>query len=188
MENTNPEKPWMTPKEVAERMRVSPITVRSWSQRGILAADITPGGHRRYSRDVVEQFERTWNPASNNGPMRILIVDDDAPLVGFLTELLGGYGDKTLVESALDGYEAGQKILSFRPDVVLLDQMIPGLKGVEVCRRIKATPGNAPIRVIAMSGHMTPELEQALRGAGADHCFAKPLDNALLLQTIGLET
>ncbi len=181
------EKPWLTPAEVAAVMMVSPITVRSWSQKGLLEADITPGGHRRYSREVVERFQRTWNPNSNKGPIRILIVDDDIALVGFLSELLGDHGNATIIETATDGFVAGQKLLTFRPDVVLMDQMMPGLKGTDVCRHIKALPGNAPIRVLAMSGYLTPEVEKELLEAGAERCFAKPLDTALLLQTIGID-
>jgi CheY-like chemotaxis protein len=188
MNDTAAEKPWLTPSDVATLMKVSPITVRSWSQKGLLEADITPGGHRRYSREVVERFQRTWNPNSNKGPIRILIVDDDVALAGFLSELLGDRGNKTIVETATDGFEAGQKVLSFRPDVVLMDQMMPGLKGSEVCRRIKALPGNAPIQVLAMSGYLTPDVEKELLEAGAERCFAKPLDTELLLRTIGIET
>ena len=88
----------------------------------------------------------------------------------------------------MDGFEAGQKVLTFRPDVVLLDQLMPGIKGTDVCRRIKALPGNAPIRVLAMSGNLTPEVEKELLEAGAEHCFAKPLNTTLLLQTLGIDT
>jgi excisionase family DNA binding protein len=180
-------KPWMTPAEVAARMKVSPITVRGWSQRGLLEAEITPGGHRRYSREVVERFARTWNPTGYKGPLRILIVDDDKTLVGFLVELLGGLEQSILLETAYDGFEAGQKILTFRPDVVLLDLWMPGARGSEVCRRIKQTPGNAEIRVIGMSGDLTPENKQELMDAGADICLPKPLDTALLFQAIGIK-
>ena len=181
------DKPWLSPGEVAKRMKVSPITVRGWSNSGLLEAETTPGGHRRYSREVVERFARTWNPTGNKGPTRILIVDDDVQLAGFLRELLGDQDNKTVVESAHDGFEAGQKILMFQPDVVLLDQMMPGMRGTEVCQRIKAMPGNRHIRVLAMSGHLTPENEQVLLDAGVERCFAKPLDTGLLLKTIGIE-
>src|SRR4051812_10636536 len=110
-----PGKPWLSPGEVAARMKVSPITVRGWSNNGLLAAETTPGGHRRYRREVVEQFARTWNPAGNQGPLRVLIVDDDATLVGFLRELLGDRDSQTEIDSAQDGFDAGQKILTFQP-------------------------------------------------------------------------
>lgn len=48
----------MTPKEVAELMMVSPVTVRQWAAKGLLHALITPGGHRRFPTDRVEDFAR----------------------------------------------------------------------------------------------------------------------------------
>ncbi len=182
----NDDKPYLTPAEVAKRMMVSPITVRGWSQKGLLEAEVTPGGHRRYHRDVVERFARTWNPAGNKGPVRILIVDDDRALVGFLCELLGDLDNQTVLETAHDGFDAGQKVHTFKPDVVLLDLMMPGISGVEVCRRIKAMPGNANMRILGMSGYLTPENEEKLLAAGAERCFAKPLNTNLLMAAIGI--
>ena len=187
MEEQPEDKPYMTPSEVAKRMMVSPITVRGWSQKGLLQAEVTPGGHRRYRVDVVERFARAWNPAGNKGPIRLLIVDDNRTYVGFLCELLGDYDNQAIVETAFNGFAAGQKIHTFKPDVVLLDLMMPGIKGTEVCRRIKESPGNADVRVLAMSGYLTPESEQELMTAGAERCFTKPIDIHQLLQALGIK-
>jgi excisionase family DNA binding protein len=188
MDDNSEEKSYMTPAEVARRMMVSPITVRGWSQKGLLEAEVTPGGHRRYRAEVVERFAKTWNPTGNTGPIRILIVDDDVALVGYLSELLGDLDNKTVIDTASNGFDAGQKVHTFQPDVVLLDLMMPGIKGVEVCARIKAIPGNDHIRVLAMSGYLTAEREKELLAAGAEKCFTKPLDAELLLKTIGIDT
>ena len=63
------------------------------------------------------------------GALRILIVDDDAGVTGFLKELLADDEFNTVVDTARDGFEAGLKVHSFLPDVVLLDLMMPGSKG-----------------------------------------------------------
>ncbi len=180
-------KPYLTPNEVAQWMMVSPVTVRGWAQKGLLQAEVTPGGHRRFRREEVERFARLWNPAGNPGPLRVLIVDDDRAVVGFLKELLEGGGHAVQVEIAENGFEAGRKLHTFTPDVVLLDLMMPGLSGTEVCRQIKQLPGHADVRVIAMSGYLTPENEAALLAAGAETCLAKPIDTARLLQLLGLQ-
>lgn len=180
-------KPYLTPNEVAQWMMVSPVTVRGWAQKGLLQAEVTPGGHRRFRSEEVERFARQWNPNGNKGPLRILIVDDDKMVVGFLRELLEGGDYSTVVDVAHDGFEAGRKVHAFAPDVVLLDLMMPGIKGTEVCRQIKQIPGQADVRVIAMTGHLSPENEAELLAAGAECCFAKPLDTARLLQVLGLE-
>lgn len=179
--------PYLTPNEVAQWMMVSPVTVRGWAQKGLLHAEVTPGGHRRFRHDEVERFARQWNPAGNKGPLRVLIVDDDRAIVGFLKELLEGGHYNTLVETAHDGFEAGRKVHSFAPDIVLLDYMMPGIRGSEVCRQIKQLPGPGHVRVIAMSGYLTPESEAELMAAGAECCLAKPLDTNRLLKLMGLE-
>lgn len=180
-------KPYLTPNEVAQWMMVSPVTVRGWAQKGLLQAEVTPGGHRRFRSEEVERFARQWNPTGNQGPLRILIVDDDRMVVGFLRELLEGGDYSVVVDVAHDGFEAGRKVHAFAPDVVLLDLMMPGIKGSEVCRQIKQLPGQADVRVIAMTGYLSPENEAELLAAGAETCFAKPIDTARLLQVLGLE-
>ncbi|MFZ4478442.1 MAG: response regulator [Rhodoferax sp.] len=180
--------PYLTPNEVAQWMMVSPVTVRGWSQKGLLQAEVTPGGHRRYRLEEVERFARQWNPAGNKGPLRVLIVDDDRSVVGFLRELLEGGNYQVVVESAHDGFEAGRKVHSFSPDIVLLDYMMPGIKGSEVCRQIKQLPGPANVRVIAMSGYLNPQTEAELLAAGAECCLAKPVDTNRLLKLMGLES
>lgn len=180
-------KPYLTPNEVAQWMMVSPVTVRGWAQKGLLQAEVTPGGHRRFRSEEVERFARQWNPVGNKGPLKVLIVDDDRAVVGFLKELLEDGEQQTVVETAYDGFEAGRKVHTFLPDIVLLDLMMPGITGVEVCRQIKQIPGPANVRIIAMSGFFSPENEAELLAAGAECCFSKPLDTARLLKVMALE-
>jgi excisionase family DNA binding protein len=180
-------KAYLTPIEVAQWMMVSPVTVRGWAQKGLLQAEVTPGGHRRFRYDEVERFARQWNPLGNKGPLKVLIVDDDRAVLGFLKELLEGGAHSIVVETASDGFEAGRKAHAFSPDIMLLDLTMPGIKGDEVCRQFKQTPDLAHVRVIAMSGHLSPENEARLLAAGADACFSKPIDTARLYKEMGLE-
>lgn len=180
-------KTYLTPNEVAQWMMVSPITVRGWAQKGLLQAEVTPGGHRRFRAEEVERFARQWNPAGNKGPLRVLIVDDDRAVVGFLKELLDDGVHHTVVDSAFDGFEAGRKVHIFSPDIVLLDLMMPGINGLEVCHQIKQIPGQTDVRVIVMSGYLDPKNEAALLAAGAECCLSKPLDTQRLLSLLGLK-
>ncbi len=182
------EKPYLTPSEVAEFLMVAPVTVRAWAHKGLIAAQTTPGGHRRFLRVDIERFasERQLlaSPKRRSGPTRILIVDDNDLLVRFLTEMLGLHGAQTA--SAADGFEAGVKLHRFNPDIVLLDLMMPGLDGFAVCRQVKGEAETRATRVIAMTGFHTPEHVERIVAAGAECCLPKPLDEANLLEILGL--
>lgn len=180
-------KPYLTPIEVAQWMMVSPVTVRGWAQKGLLQAEVTPGGHRRFRFEEVERFARQWHPPGHKGPLKVLIVDDDRAVLGFLKELLEGGTHPVVVETATDGFEAGRKVQTFLPDIVLLDLMMPDIKGDEVCRQIKQTPGLSPVRVIVMSGYLSAENEAQLLAAGAEACLSKPIDTVRLYKVMGLE-
>jgi excisionase family DNA binding protein len=172
-------KEFFTPAEVAELLMVSPVTVRLWARRGALPSVQTPGGHRRFMRDAVEQFARDNKLTVRFGldrALRILVVDDDPVLRLILTEHLAAFDGQVRVDTAVDGFQAGQKVVRFRPDVVLLDIMMPGMSGIDVCREIKSDPATRNIRVIAISGYMVDEQRQAALAAGAEACMPKPVD------------
>ena len=91
MQTTKPVKGYLTPREVADLLMVSPITVRQWAQKGWLEAQTTPGGHRRFLHRHVELFARNRGLTLNQGgddSTRILIVDDDEQISGFLVEAI----------------------------------------------------------------------------------------------------
>ncbi len=178
---SNDNKPYLTPSEAAKILMVSPITVRAWAQKGLLASETTPGGHRRFLRENVEQFAKQSKTAPQHDALRVLIVDDDIQVAGFLIEWLTGLDQPFIVSTAADGFEAGSKVHTFEPDIILLDLMMPELDGFAVCRQIKADPDTSDIRVIAMTGHPNPENEQRILEAGAELCIAKPLDTKFLL-------
>lgn len=190
MRHSTKSRHYLTPNEVAELLLVSPVTVRQWAQKGQLRAEVTPGGHRRFIRSEVERFARQRGVdlgAPPGGALRVLIVDDDEQLAGYLTELLATVSDGVVTETAFDGFQAGQKVHTFIPHVVLLDLMMPGLDGVAVCRLLKNDPATRSIRVIAMTGYHSKENVERVLAAGAEVCLAKPLDTAALKEAIGIE-
>jgi diguanylate cyclase (GGDEF)-like protein len=104
---------------------------------------------------------------------RILVVDDDEVNVELLVELLAD--DYPLTSTAADGFEALAKVESERPDLILLDIMMPDLDGFEVCRRIKADPAIAHIRVLMVTA--LTAVDDLVRGfeAGANDFITKPI-------------
>ena len=183
-----PDKPYLTPNEVATLFMVSPITVRQWAQKGLLQAEVTVGGHRRFLRNEVERFARDHGlsgarAASQGSQARLLVVDDDRQLVGYIRELLCEIGNLQ-IETAYDGFDAGTKMQVIRPHIVLLDLMMPGLNGFEVCQRIKADHLTRATRVITVTGFASSENTGRSVAAGAERCLSKPLDPEALVNMV----
>jgi excisionase family DNA binding protein len=189
-EESELEKPYLTPTEAAALLMVAPVTLRAWAAKGLLRAQATAGGHRRFLRRDLERFARDRGlrlsdriPESNE--MRVLIVDDDHLFADFLVEFLTGRGAQAV--AVYDGFAAGRRVESFAPDVVLLDLMMPGMNGVEVCRQLKVEKTTRHIRVLAMTGYADGAEKSAVLDAGAEICVAKPLDYERLLSLVGLQ-
>jgi putative two-component system response regulator len=118
-------------------------------------------------------------------PAKVLIVDDESSARGALEMLLRREGFD--VHDASDGPSALAECASFRPDLILLDVLMPGLDGFEVCHRIKATPETRLTPVVLITG--LSATEDRIRGinAGADDFLSKPIDfNELLARTRSL--
>ncbi len=185
-------KSYLTPNEVAELLMVSPVTVRQWAQKGELKAMTTPGGHRRFLIEDVESFARqrgidlVIRPGGKTGGLRIMVVDDDRQLAGFIVELLRSRDPDIVTEISHDGFDAGRKVQMFQPDIILLDLMMPGINGFEVCQILKQDPATRGIRIIAMTGYHARENIDKIIAAGAETCLSKPVDTELLLQAIGI--
>ena len=110
---------------------------------------------------------------------RVLVVDDDASLAEMLSIVLESEGLTTSI------VRSGEQVMSefekFKPDVVLLDLMLPGLDGMSVCRRIRATSAVPIIMLTAKSD--TPDVVRGLE-AGADDYITKPFKNTELVARI----
>lgn len=116
---------------------------------------------------------------------KILIVDDESAARTALETLLRREGFE--VRDASSGESALVECASFRPDLILLDIMMPGLSGFEVCRRIKATPETRLTPVVLITGLSEPNDRIAGINAGADDFLSKPIDiNELLARTRSL--
>jgi len=83
-------------------------------------------------------------------PGVVLIVDDTPDNLAMLSDPLDDAG--YMVLGALDGLSALNRVQRRRPDLILLDAMMPGLDGFETCRRLKAMPASADIPVVFMTG------------------------------------
>ena len=125
-------------------------------------------------------------PAATARPTRVLVVDDDNLQLRATQRRFRDRGDLvvTVVDNAID---AMLQIGGVKPDLVVMDVYMPGLDGIEACRRIKANPATQDIEIVLASAAMTPDLEAAAREAGAKCSISKPVDLGALLDTPQLE-
>jgi CheY-like chemotaxis protein len=121
-------------------------------------------------------------PAALAEPRRVLVVDDNIDAAQGLHLVLEMQGHTARV--AYDGAEALRVLADFWPEIVLLDIALPELDGYEVARRIRALPGGAAVRLIALTGWGQPEDKQRALDAGFDAHLTKPLDMAALAQAL----
>ena len=113
---------------------------------------------------------------------KILVVDDTALNVKLLADLLGAKGYRTV--TAASGLEALARLEADKPDLVLLDVMMPGMSGYEVCEAIRANPAHAMLPIVLVTA-LDPAKERA-KGldAGADDFLSKPVNQAELLARV----
>ncbi len=118
-----------------------------------------------------------------NTNVRILIIDDDPLILQGTAHVLRSSG--YTVSTAATGGEGLRMVREQRPDLVLLDVVLPDINGLEVCRRVKADPALAGVYVILISGLRTASDEQA-EGleAGADAYIERPITNRELLARV----
>jgi DNA-binding response OmpR family regulator len=112
---------------------------------------------------------------------RVLIVDDNAMNVDVLRRVLR---KEFALEIAASGDECLAKLSAFRPQLVLLDVMMPGMDGYETCLRIKASPLGDSIYVILVSGRGTAADREHGQEAQADDYVVKPFDHDELLDKV----
>jgi len=179
----------VTTGEAARLCSVDPRTIARWTDAGLIKAHRTAGGRRRLDRSELLAFMRAQGmpvPGRIHGgdQARIAVVDDDPVVVRALSRALKRVVPGADCRTASDGFAAGLLLASFQPDLVLLDVVMPGMSGVEVCAHIRAAPQLAGAAILAVSGHLTSSVREQLLAAGANGFLAKPFDPHVLEATV----
>lgn len=113
---------------------------------------------------------------------RVLIAEDDESLRALMrmTIDVGGLD----IDEAGDGDSALQAARAAPPDVVLLDWMMPGLSGLDLCRALRADPATAGATIVMVTARVLPADRAAAIAAGVDHYVGKPFSPVALLDTV----
>lgn len=110
---------------------------------------------------------------------KILIVDDTETMRLYEHMLLSGQGYE--LDMAENGVQALEKIRDFKPDLVLMDIMMPEMDGIECCRRIKSDPASKKIKVVIVTTKSEYGKVKEAFAAGCDDYVTKPINRVELL-------
>ena len=176
-----------TTGEAADMCNLSQQTIIRCFDSGRLRGFRIPGSKfRKIPRDSLLKFMKDNSiPMQNlhSGRKRLLIVDDDAEIVEMMTDVLNRDG-RFEVKTASTGYDAGIMTQKFRPDLILLDYMLPDVNGNIVCKTIREDTEFANTRIIIISGVINqPEIDDLLK-SGAEAFMKKPFSIAELTDKI----
>jgi excisionase family DNA binding protein len=174
-----------TTGEAAKICKVSQQTIIRCFDSGQLKGFRVPGSRfRRIPRDQLYAFMRDNGiptDALDSGKRKILIVDDDQDLVELMVDNFDRDG-RFDIRSVNNGFGAGMLIKEFRPDLVVLDVMLPDINGMEVCQLVRKDKTMDDVRNICISGMIETDKVQKLRDAGANDFVKKPFDVDMLVQ------
>ena len=113
--------------------------------------------------------------ALDSGRRKVLVVDDDEDLVELICDALERDG-RFEIRSVNNGFGAGMQIKEFRPDVIVLDVMLPDINGKEVCQLVRSQKAMDDVRIICISGMVEQDKIQELYDSGANDFLKKPFD------------
>ncbi len=119
-----------------------------------------------------------WNMST----IKVLIVDDDDDIRQLLQYNLKKEGFQT--ETAFDGVDCLKKVNLFKPDIILLDVMMPDMDGIEVCERIKTNPKNSHILICFLTARNEDYSQISGFDAGGDDYVSKPVKPKVLISRI----
>ncbi len=168
-----------TTGEAAELCKVSQQTIIRCFDAGRLNGFRVPGSRfRRIPREELIKFMKDNGIPTetlNGGKRRILVVDDDPQIVELFIDLLSN-NPRLELKTAANGYDAGVLTEQFKPDLMILDYMLPDINGNKVCQTVRQNPAHKDTKILFVSGVVDPDGVSELMDAGADDFLKKPFD------------
>ena len=174
-----------TTGEAAKVCKVSQQTIIRCFDNGQLKGFRVPGSRfRRIPREALYKFMKDNGiptDALESGKRKVLLVDDDNELVELMTKVLEEDG-RFEVRIASNGFDAGMMVKEYRPDLIVLDVMLPDINGKEVCQRVRSDNSLEDVRIVCISGMIEDDKIQELRDAGANDFLHKPFEVETLIE------
>jgi len=176
-----------TTGEAAEICKLSQQTIIRCFDNEQLGGFRVPGSKFRRipRRDLIKFMKRNGIPMDGlaGDKIRVLVVDDDPEIVELFVDVLKRDG-RFEVGAATTGYDAGVQTQALRPDVVILDYMLPDVNGNVVCKTIRDHPDLTDIKILIISGLINQTEIDDLLNAGADDFIKKPFNITKVVERI----
>ena len=174
-----------TTGEAAKICKVSQQTIIRCFDSGQLKGFRVPGSRfRRIPRDVLYKFMKDNGiptDALESGKRKALVVDDDLELVEVIVDVLEADG-RFETRVANNGFDAGMMVREYRPDIIVLDVMLPDINGREVCERVRGDSTLDDVKIICISGMVEKDKISELMDAGANDFMQKPFEVDSLIE------
>ncbi|MDR2643200.1 MAG: response regulator [Planctomycetaceae bacterium] len=176
-----------TTGEAAKICKVSQQTIIRCFDSGQLKGFRVPGSRfRRIPREQLFSFMRDNGiptDALESGKRKVLVVDDDVEFVELICTVLEGDG-RFETRSVNNGFDAGMMVREYRPDLIVLDVMLPDINGKEVCIRVRNDNSLEDVKIICISGMVESDKIAELMAAGADDFLQKPFETEKLIERL----
>ena len=135
------EKEILTTFEAAKYCHVHPGTIKNWIRNEHMKAFKTPGGHRRIYKKDLDRFLKENNipvlSEKNNRKLKVMIVDKDFRVREQITRVLLRDNDRYEIIGSDNAFEAGELLITYKPDIIMLDTAMEGIETTLACKRIK---------------------------------------------------
>jgi len=171
-----------TTAEIARMLELNPTTINKYVDERILRAFRTPGGHRRVRESDFMDFLKDYSIpvplelAHLRRGLRVQIIDDDAEFSRNLREELTAFSPDISIHCNDSGYTGLLDVSIFKPDLLILDYVMPHLDGAEFMECFRNHDQFKSTEVVVVTGYPNPEIEARVMALGARAFFTKPLD------------
>jgi CheY-like chemotaxis protein len=145
-----------------------------------------PGGHLRISKDALSNFfsdhkiplPEAWHKSLE--AFKVLIVDDDPDLLEIMSELLSDES-RIVIRSEKNGFNAEIQLKGWKPDLLLLDFLMSGISGFEICKRLRKDPEFLDLPILAITSLTSTENKVSVIQSGVSDFLGKPFYSENLL-------
>lgn len=179
-------KKFFTTFEVAKLCGVAHTTVIRWVTDKKLKAHETPGGHRRISYEDLLAFMNKFGipiPDSfETKPVSVIAIDDEPAVLAMIKEAFRQISPKIQLITYTNPVEALMAIGKNPPHLIIMDILMPGMDGIQMCIKLKTSKDTSKVKIIAITGKELSEQEEEFLKQNADFLMKKPLSPGALVK------